>query len=467
MKVLLINPPILKEYMRFPESPLGIAYLAATIRNGHEVKILDLNMDPHTPEKLAKNIKEFNPDMVGVSSATPAFTYMADLTETIKKEFSVPVIFGGNHVTALPEESLTHPGIDFVMEGEGDISFSRFLEEYDPGRDDYDVPGLGYKTKDGEVRVNPPGPLIDPLDNLPYAAWDLLPMKKYRSRFRYFVNFMLARGCPYNCVYCSSHLIHGKKPRRRSIDHIMGELRLLQDEHNITFVALWDDVLTLNREFIMSFCERKLSEGLLMQLWCNTRVDKVDPELLKMMKRAGFDFISYGIETGSQSTLDLIKKGTTFDQVKSAIEWTRAEGIIPHGYLMINFLNETEEDIKKTINLGFELNLPFFDLWSAIPYPGSKYESMCREAGLMPERNPNDFTNYWFAEDIMENGIVPAETVKKLMAEARTKMIFRPIFVYHLLSFFLRGARPIPADLVYYGGLAVKVSVEILKSWIK
>jgi len=459
MKVLLLNPPILKHYMKFPEPPLALVSLAAYIRDRHETRIIDLNIEPRPAPRLIGEIREFGPDMIGVTSATPTFSYMADLMAEVKKRIPAPVIFGGNHVTALPRESLELPGIDFVMAGEGEVSFREFLDQYEPGREDYDVPGLGYKTGEGEVRVNPPGPLIDPLDQLPWGAWDLLPMKKYRSRFRYFVNFMLTRGCPYSCVYCSSHLIHGKKLRRRSVEHVLGEMRHLRDEYNITFIPLWDDVLTLKRGYIMEFCEKKLEAGIKMQHWCNTRVDKVDPELLAMMKKAGFDFISYGIETGSESTLELINKGTTLDQVRQAVEWTREAGIIPHGYLMVNFMNETEEDIKKTIQLAFDLNLPFFDLWSAIPYPGSKYETLCREGGLISD-NPADFSKYWFAEDIMENGIVPAEKVRKMIADARNKMIMRPIFFYHLLTFFLRGARPLPVDFVYYTDLAFRVIKE-------
>lgn len=462
MKVVLINAPFLKEYMRYPGSPLGIAYLASSIRSRHQVKIFDLNVEPHPLPRLIKKIKEFNPDIIGMSSTTPTFSYLLNLARAIKEELCVPVLFGGNHVTALPEQSLSLPGIDFVIVKEGDLSFPRFLDEYEPERENYETPGLGYKTRDGAIHLNPPGPPIEPLDDLPYGAWDLLPLHKYRTRLRRFVNFMFTRGCPYSCIYCASHLTHGKKIRKRSLDHIMGELHILEKDFGVQFLAVWDDVLTLDREYIADFCERKLKEGLAMEFWGNTRVDMVDLELLKLMKRAGCSLLTYGIETGNSSTLELINKGTSLEQARRAVAWTKEAGIIPHGFLMINFANETELEMQNTIDFAFELDLPFFDLWSAIPYPSTKYELICREAGILPDQPPNDFSNYWFVEDVIENGIVPRQRVREIMARARRRMVMRPLFFRAFTEYMLKGARPTPDDLIYYGSLVPRVVQEII-----
>lgn len=462
MKVLLLNPPLLKFYMRFPETPLGLIGIAASIRDRHQVKIMDLNMEPMPTERLLKAISEFGPDMIGVTSTTPAFSHMEKLCRTIKEHYPVPVVFGGNHVTALPENSLTYPGIDYVIVREGELSFKQFLDEYEPGRQEYEVPGLGYKTREGEIRVNPPGPPIEPLDQLPWSAWDLLPMKRYRTRFRYFVNMMFSRGCPHACIYCASHLTHGRRIRRRSLDHLIGELRMLSEKYGTQFVAFWDDVLTADRDYMMEFCERMLSEGPKIEFWGNTRVDKVDPELLQMMARAGCQFLSYGVETGTDTTLSLIRKGTTLDQTVQAVEWTKKAGITVHGYLMVNFPGETEQDMKETIDFAFKLKLPFFDLWSALPYPGTRYEQICREKGLIPDEIPKDFSNFWFVEDIVENGIVPAERVRRLIAQARKRMITRPIFVTQMTRRFIMGAKPLPRDLLYYTTLVPVVLKEMM-----
>jgi len=464
MKVVLINSPMLKQYMRYPGSPLGVAYLASAVRDGNEIKVIDLNVEPQPLPRLLKTLKEINPDLIGMSATTPAFSYMAGLARSIKEEIGRPVVFGGNHVTALPEHSMSFPGIDFVIVKEGERSFKRLLQEYDPGRDDYSIPGLYYKTREGEVRSTAADPPIEPLDDLPYAAWDLLPMKRYRTRFRNFANFMFSRGCPYSCVYCASHLTHGKKIRRRSIGHVLGEIKLLENDYNLDFLAIWDDVLTLDREYLLEFCDRKLSEGLKVEMWGNTRVDKVDPELLGQMKKAGFTILTFGIETGNRSTLEFIKKGTTLDQTRRAVEWTREAGIIPHGFLMVNFPDETEADIKRTIDFAFELDIPLFDIWSAIPYPSTKYETICRDRGLLSPEPPEDFSNYWFVEDVVENGTVPRRRVIELLAWARRRMVMRPLFFKTLARYFFIGAKPTIGDLAYYASLTPRIINSFFKA---
>jgi radical SAM superfamily enzyme YgiQ (UPF0313 family) len=463
MKVLLINPQTLLNFSKYLGTPLGIAQLASSIRDLHQVKIIDLNVEPMPTRRLIKKVKEFNPDIIGISCVSLIFPQMVELSRAIKEAHPVPVVFGGNHITARPEQSLGFPGVDFVISGEGEHSFKRFLDEYEADRDDYDVPGLGYKTRDGEVRVNPPGPLIDPLDDLPPPAWDLLPMKKYRTRFRQHCTSMLTRGCPYSCTYCAAHLTHGKKVRKRSIDHVMEDLNNLYHNYGVRFLALWDDILTFDRDYMIDFCERKLKEGLDMEFWGNTRVDRVDPELLKLMKKAGCRILTYGIETGNSSVLELVKKGVTLDQTRKALSWTREAEIVSHGFLMINFLGETEREMQRTIDFAMDLGLFLLTIQATVPLPGTEYEKLYSEKIHEPDLLAHDFADNR-VEDIFYNGVVPTQRVRELLATARRRMIMRPLFLRNFVSYYLKGAKPTAADLAYYASTIPILLREIASS---
>jgi anaerobic magnesium-protoporphyrin IX monomethyl ester cyclase len=464
MKVVLVNPPLLKYFRSYPVPPLGLAYLAAKVRREHEITVFDLNVEPVPIPRLVKKIVGLRPDLVGLTATTPTFSFQLDLARSLKLASGLPVLMGGNHITALPLPTLADPAVDYVIAGEGEQALASFLREFAPGRKDYQVPGLGYRGPAGGPCFNPPAAPLEDIDRLPFPAWDLLPMKKYRSRFRQLCSVILSRGCPFSCTYCAAHLTHGKKIRRRGLDSIMAELKELRHRHDVSFVTIFDDTFTLDRDFAAAFCERMIKEVPGLEFWCNTRVDRVDPELLKLMRRAGCVIISYGIESGTDHVLEQVHKGITVEQTRQAVGWTREAGIIPEGFFMINFPGESERDMEATAAFALDLRLPFYEIISATPYPGTQYERTCRENGLLPPGPPRDYSNYWVIDDVVvHNGIVPRERVRAIMADARRRMILRPVFFTTLASYLFQGARPTVADLKYYPALAPRLIREMLR----
>jgi radical SAM superfamily enzyme YgiQ (UPF0313 family) len=465
MKILLISPPLLARFRSYPVPPLGVAHLAAAVAARHETRIIDLNIEPRSERRLLAEIARFAPDVVGMSAATPTYPHLLRLAGRIQEAVRARIVFGGSHVTALPRAAMRRPEIDFVLRGEADASFPAFADAFSPGRAAYDVPGLAYRDAAGAVVENPCGPLVDDLDSLPFPAFDLLPMRRYRGRLRAFASTLLSRGCPFGCTYCAAHLTHGRRVRRRGLDHVMGELALLERRHGVAFLAIFDDTFTADRDFAAAFCERKLRESLRLEFWCNTRVGLVDPELLALMKRAGCAVISYGLESGSDETLRAIRKGTTVEQAREAVALTREAGIIPEGFLMLNFPGETEAEMRRTIRLAFELELPFFEIVSATPYPGTEYARECAEKGLLPDDACADFGRYWVVDDVVvDHGLVAPRRVRRLMAKARRRMILRPLFWKTMLGYFLRGARPALADVAYYLGYVPRLLREIFRA---
>lgn len=463
MKILLVNPPLLARFRSYPVPPLGIAHLAASIAGRHRVRIIDLNATPMSPRRLVREVVGFAPDLVGMSAATPTYPYLVRLAEEIKRAIDAPIVFGGNHVTALPSEVMGRPEIDFAVRGEADASFPAFVDAFEPGRADYATPGLSYRTRDGAVVENPCDPLVEDLDSLPYPAFDLLPMRRYRGRLRYFFSTLLTRGCPFRCTYCAAHLTHGRRVRRRGLDHVMGELALLERRWGVTFLAIFDDTFTADRDRVMAFCERKLSESLRFEFWCNTRVNLVDAEMLALMRRAGCAVVSYGLESGSDETLRAVGKGTRVEEAAEAVALTRAAGIIPEGSVMVNFPGETEEAMRRSVDLAFELRLPFFEVASAIPYPGTEYARQLSEKGLLPAGAGADYGRYWVVDDVaVDHGLVPPARVRRLMARARRRMILRPLFWKVVFGYFFRGARPVLADVAYYLGYVPRLLREMI-----
>ncbi|HDD66019.1 MAG TPA: B12-binding domain-containing radical SAM protein, partial [Nitrososphaeria archaeon] len=212
MRTLLILPPttsVVKEVLGSAGPPLGLAYLASVARmRGWKPMIIDGLAENLTPDALEEKIRKFKPDVVGLTATTPAI-YDAYEAARIAKELNPEtlVIIGGPHATFTAEEVLTEcRHVDLVVMGEGEQTFGEILERYERGGGFADVLGVAYRSEDGVVKVNPPRPLIRNLDDVPIPAYDLLPMDRYEVNGVSYAAIMTSRGCPYNCVFCSSSL---------------------------------------------------------------------------------------------------------------------------------------------------------------------------------------------------------------------------------------------------------------------
>jgi len=233
------------------------------------------------------------------------------------------------------------------------------------------IKGLVWRDGD-EVVVNPDRPFIRNLDDLPLPRHELLPLEKYRAplvRGNYaFV--VTSRGCPGNCQFCIKHVSYGRSVRFRSPENILAELEMLVGL-GVRDVHMYADLFTISREQVVGLCELILERGLRLRWTCNSRVDFVDPEMLRLMRRAGCWMISWGIESGSEEVLRHARKGITLDQVEQALRWSREAGIRNWGYFIIGLPGETEETIRETIRLAKRLPLHLALFHIAAPYPGS------------------------------------------------------------------------------------------------
>ncbi len=235
------------------------------------------------------------------------------------------------------------------------------------------IKGLVWRDS-GEIVVNPDRPFIRHLDDLPLPRHDLLPLKKYRAPLVRgpYAFVVTSRGCPGGCRFCIKHVSYGSSVRFRSPENIVEELELLINL-GVRSVHMYADLFTVSREQVVGLCELMLQRGLRLRWTCNSRVDFVDPEMLRVMRRAGCWMISWGIESGSEEILRRAHKGISLDQAERALRWAHEAGLRNWGYFIVGLPGETEETIRETIRFAKRLPLDLALFHIAAPYPGSPF----------------------------------------------------------------------------------------------
>lgn len=436
MKILLIDPPFYRfigYYNRY--FPLGLTYLAAVLQvQGHEVVVYDAdaNIDPKRmnfavleesyPAYLAalrkdthvvwqefKNkLNEFNPDVVGISTWT-TFAASAFKIASICKEYdkNLPVIMGGPHISIKYDEVMNIcKDVDFLVRGEAEETLPELIKALNRADGENkkpfaDLRGISYR-KDNTMIHNSARPFINNLDMLPFPARSLLVNKeKYNSEDMGLL--MTSRGCPYACSYCATS-IWGRHIRYRSVDNIVSEIKLIIDEYGTKQFTFKDDSFTVNRRRVMELCDKLIQEDLDIGWECNTRVDLVDEELLRRMRKAGCNSIKVGIETGSEKIMELINKKITFADCIEAAQLFRKTGIHWTGYFMMGLPGETKEDVYATVKFMKTLRPDYASFSVYEPFPGTELYSQGIEKGLVQKnRQLNDFftisPKYYYVKD--------------------------------------------------------------------
>ncbi len=380
-KVLLILPSYNSVYkgtlfqMGAYPPPLSLATIAATlVGRGHDVRIFDLNK--HDKTELTGLLKSFSPDYAGISFSTPLTKEAYIIAAMAKKvKNNVIIISGGPHSSAMPSDVLKSSEIDVVCIGESDYSV---LEVVTKGPNP-SIEGIAYKNESGyPVLQKEKSHWIEDLDNLPFPAWNLFKINEYKTnRFTARTNpagfIETSRGCPYGCIYCSK-AIFGKNFRAKSVKRVVDEMEYMLS-CGFRELLIVDDCFTFHIERAKNICAEILKRKLKFP-WVpinGIRADKVDCELLALMKKSGCYRVIYGIESGDDAILKLVQKGETLEEIKNAVRMSRENGLEIVGYFMLALPGETKETMRKTINFAKELDLDFAKVSIAIPFPSTPY----------------------------------------------------------------------------------------------
>lgn len=434
MNILLINPDDKNVYHKLSNvstkyPPLGLLYLAAVSeREGHVVKIVDLPVEPFTDGDLANIINEFCPDIVGFSVTTPLSTRAHEIASLIKSISNPKIVFGGPHSTALFSEELKDKSVDFVVIGEGEVTFAELLSSNFKNLDKID--GLAYKHN-GRIIKNPPRQLINDLDSIPFPAYHLIDFKKYfflDARSFPLTDIFTTRGCPFNCVYCNKN-IFGHNYRVRSVKNVVDEIELLSRKFGVKEIHILDDSINFNKDRFIDICDEIIRRKIVMSFdCCNLRADHVSDYLFKRMKRAGFYKVAFGIESGDQRILKNIRKSLRLSDVENAVSLAQKNGLEVWGYFMVGLPGESIATIKKTVNFAIKLDLDVAKFHIATPLPGTKFFDDLDKKGLI---RTHDWAEYsiWKEPTFLRIGHLSSKDILRMQKYCVRGFFLRPKYI--------------------------------------
>lgn len=440
MNILLIKPSSQRLYGKMYRTailePLGLEYIAsALLHDNFNVKIIDLEAIETDDIELVKIIKNEAPDIIGFTMPTPLIREVKHLIKTIKDGLGrsdLLFIVGGPHPTNLPEHSLDYTGADIAIIGEGEETIVDLIQTLTGGKELTGVRGICYKKNGGKF-ITESRQLITNIDKIFYPSRHLLNRKFYKHVFtsggedEHFGSMMTSRGCPCQCIFCSSKKIFGSEFRERSVDNVYDELEEMTGKYNVRWIYFLDDCFTLNKQRIATLCNRIIEKNMKFKWTVETRVNTVSPDLLMLMKKAGCEIITYGIESGSPRILKILKKGITIKQVEDAFIHTHNAGIQTRANFMIGHPTETEEEIHETIRLAKKIKADSASFYITLPIPGTELYEMSLKKGVLSEGEYE--TLMWYGEPKSTLAAVSLQDLKRLQKKAYRDFYIRPAFI--------------------------------------
>jgi radical SAM superfamily enzyme YgiQ (UPF0313 family) len=409
--------------------PLGMLYVAGYARahTSANIRILDMEADNIGLSDLDEVISKERPDVVGIQSIT--YTYI-DTIQTARKikeiDSAIQVVIGGVHATMYPLETVNNDCVDFVVNGEGELVFAGLINNINNREKLKHIKGLAFKDH-GKIVDNGRSEVIRDLDALPFPARDLTPINKYFSvlaKRSPLTTMVSSKGCPNQCSFCDRPQLENRF-RPRSPKSVVDEMEECIDM-GISEFSLYDDTFTINKKRAIDICDEIIKRKLDIGWDARARVNTVDEELLKRMKKAGCDRLYIGVESGVPEILKIIKKNITLDQVKKAFKLTKKIKIESLAYIMIGLPTETREQILETIEFTKRLDADYVSFSIFTPMPCTEAYDNCLKRGIFKE-------DYWnkFAEN-------PSTDFKpRLYEENMTEEELNELLKYAYRSYYL------------------------------
>ena len=434
MKVLFVNPPQTASKYKFMgviAPPLGIAYMAGVLQeNNIDVEILDASAEDMDFKDVEKELLKRKPDLVALTALTPTIGRALETAQVVKETLPDSiVVMGGYHPTFNFIETLEDENVDIVIRGEGEYIMLNLVQALENQSSLHDVKGIVFEDKNSkEIVVNPEAPLIQDLDELPFPALNLLPMKKYRllDMDTHMTTMITTRGCPMQCSFCSSAAMHGKKIRERSVENIVDEIEYLKTNYDIDTIAFMDDTFTLKKRKVMAICDEILKRNIEIMWGCTSRVDTLDEKLLKKMKEAGCITIFIGVESADQQQLDNMCKNTTIAKIENAFKIAHKLKIRTIASVALGMPGDTKEIMNKTVKFVHKLK-PNYAIYSlATPYPGTRFYKEAFEKNLIKIK---DWSKYTLITPILETIDCYLNDMRKIQAKAFMKFYLRPHYI--------------------------------------
>jgi anaerobic magnesium-protoporphyrin IX monomethyl ester cyclase len=425
MDVLLLNPydeNAVKNGLGLITPPLSLMYLASALEeDSFSVKIHDDDLHLQGYYRFADLASRGDPHLIGVTATTSTIGTALNYLQVIKERLpDVITVIGGPHPTFMPRETLESRVVDVVVLGEGEET----LRELASNPDLSSVRGIAYQDSEGRLKLNQPRPLIKDLDSLPFPARHLVPFDSYGDSS----GIITSRGCVYSCGYCSSSQIMGKKFRARSPQNVVDEMEELVDQYGVRDMAFMDDTFMLNKKRAGDIAREIKSRDLDVSFVASSRVDSVNQDLLFKLKEAGMNTLYYGVESGSQRVLDLMKKGITLKQAESAVKSAKEAGLKVLTSFILGYPGETREDLDKTIDFSIKLDPDYSQYSILTPFPGTPLYQDLKEKGLI---DTEDWKEYTVMKPVLkyEKLGLSKEMVERKLTRAYLRFYARPRYL--------------------------------------
>lgn len=437
-RFLLINPSQSVSVYRksklkaaLSEIPLlSLAVLGAMLeKNGIKPKILDLSVSENPAQDLEKTIKEFSPQFAGITFTTPLAYEAKEIAKKIKEiNPKITIIAGGVHSSAMPLEVINRSCFDIAVWGEGDET----IVEIAKGKELAKIKGIAYRKGHKPV-ITPKRELIENLDSLPFPAWHLYDLSKYKtsrltSRKSPVGAIATSRGCVFNCSYCNKS-VFGRKFRYMSPERVVDEM-----EHTLKCgfkeIHIWDDNFSTIIDRAKKICdiiiERKLNFP-----WCletGIRVDCADQEFFDKAKKAGCYAVYMGVESGDDEILKRIGKEITTDMVRRTFKMAKKAGMETVGFFMIGLPGETIEKMEKTIKFATELEMDYAKVTITVPFPATRLFEELDKKGLIKTRDWRKY-NFHTPAKVYTHENLDWDTLDKYYHKFYRKFYFRPKYL--------------------------------------
>lgn len=355
--------------------PLNDLYVTTHVKNnGLEADFCDAPFEPDRYAAIADTgFRDYQ--AVALLTSTQSFVEDAELLAEIKQKHpALRSILFGSHPTFMPQYCLANPAIDYIVMREPEETMLRLLQCLKDGASLEKIAGIGFRTTNGKVVITEPRPFMD-MDDLPIPDRTLLPKGvEYFNPVIWkapYTTMQTSRGCPGKCIFCTAPEFYGRKIRYRSTENVLKEMRILK-EQGFKEIFFRDETFTAYRERNREICRAMIEENLNLSWIANGRVDMIDRDTMRLMKKAGCHMLKFGVESGSEALLKAYRKGTTLEQARRTFQDAAAEGLETHAHIVLGGPGETPETLEKTIAFVKGLRPTTASFGLLTPYPGTE-----------------------------------------------------------------------------------------------
>jgi anaerobic magnesium-protoporphyrin IX monomethyl ester cyclase len=430
----LVNPPYPQEAHQHPQFiPLGIGYLAAVLeKNQYEVDVIDCQALKLSYEEFKSEISKRQPNIVGITSTTLTYKSALQIARIAKENCpNCLTVLGGPHATFWDNEALQEcSDLDVVVRKEGEYTLLELAQRIETGKSFRDALGTTCRMEK-EIIKNPDRPYIENLDELPFPAHHLFPLKHFRKYGKVVFPLSTSRGCTFWCNFCSAVRMFGRRYRMRSPKSVVDELEFLNEKYGAQQFTFYDDAFSVDQSRVQKICEEIQNRKLKIEWDCETRVDMVTKDLLQQMRKAGCLAVWFGVEAGSQRVIDAMEKGITLEKTKRAFKWARESGLMTIASVILGFPEETPETAWETVKFIEEISPDDVGYYIATPYPGTPMYDYVKKMGWL---KIDDFNKYDTATPIFESPTISMKELREIRERAFQRFYLRPTYVLRMFS---------------------------------